>query len=81
VKDLCLEPPEHAVLRAGFDADQIHQMDHDQEHAEHATNHHQTPRHLVRALVFLAHSAELALRIHAERNASGGEAQADDPVE
>jgi hypothetical protein len=34
----------------------------------------------VRALVLLAHGAELAMRKHAERKASDGEAKAYDPI-
>lgn len=78
---LCLKPPKHTVLRAGFDANQVHQVNDDEKDPEHAANHHQSPRHLMRALVFLAHCAELAVRKQAEGNAAGGQAQAYDPVE
>lgn len=81
MKDLCLEPPEHAVFRAGLDPDQIHQMHHHQEDAKHTANHHQAPGHLMWPLVLLAHRAELALRKQAEPYAAYGEAEADDPVE
>ena len=78
---LRLESSEHAVLRSGFDPDQVHQVDDDQEDAEHAGDHHQAPGHLVRALILLAHRAELAMRKHAEGDAARGEAEAYDPVE
>ena len=76
-----LEPPEHAVLWPGIDADQVHQVHHHQEDPEHAANHHQPPRHLVRALVLLAHRALFRMGMDAQRDKAGGEAQADDPVE
>ena len=78
---LCLEPPKHTVLRAGFDTDQVHQVNDNQKYPEHAANHHQAPGHLVRALVFLAHRTELAMREQAEGYAAGGQAQAYDPVD
>lgn len=56
-------------------------MDHDEEHAEHAANHHQTPWHLVRALILFAHGAELRLGKNAQNNQARREAEAYDPVE
>lgn len=56
-------------------------MNHDQEDGEHAPDHYQPPWHLMRALVFLAHGAELGLRENAETDEQDGQAQADDPVE
>ncbi len=56
-------------------------MHDDQKDSEHASDHHQTPGHLMRALVLLAHGAHLGLRIHAEPNQAGSKAQANDPVE
>lgn len=78
---LALEPPEQAVFRPGLDPDQVHQVDDDQEDAEHAGYHHQAPGHLMRALVLLAHGAKLAMRKHTNRDASDGKAEAYDPVE
>ena len=56
-------------------------MHNDQEDSKHASDHHQTPGHLMRALVFLAHRAHFGLREHAEPNQAGRKAQANDPVE
>ena len=56
-------------------------MHNDQEDSKHASDHHQTPGHLMRALVLLAHRAHLGLREHAEPNQAGSKAQANDPVE
>lgn len=78
---MCLKPSKHTVLRAGFDADQVHKVDDDQKDPKHAANHHKAPGHLMRALVFFAHCAELAMRKQAEGNAASGQAQAYDPVE
>lgn len=56
-------------------------MDYDEEHAEHAADHHQAPWHLVRSLILLANRAELGLRKHAQNNQARREAEAYDPIE
>lgn len=76
-----LKRPEHAVLRPGFDPNQIQEVHHDEKQTEHAANHHQTPWHLMRALVFFSHRSDFRVREHAEGDQSGGDAEADDPIE
>ncbi len=69
------------MFRARLHADQVHQVDDDEEHAEHAADHHQAPWHLVRSLILLANRAELGLRKHAQNNQARREAEAYDPIE
>lgn len=56
-------------------------MHDDQEDSKHASDHDQTPGHLMWALVLLAHGAHFGLREHAEPNQAGSKTQANDPVE
>ena len=56
-------------------------MNDDKKETEHAADHDHAPRHLVRALIFLAHSAHFGLREHAQCDQAGCDAEADDPVE
>ncbi len=69
------------MFRVCLYADQVHQVDDDEEHAEHAANHHQAPWHLVRPLILLANRAELGLRKHAQNYQAYREAEAYDPIE
>jgi len=63
-----LESAKYAVFWSGFDADYVEQMDDDQKYAEHATNHHQTPWHLMRSLIFFPDCSEFGMRKHAKGN-------------
>ena len=56
-------------------------MHDDQEDGEDAADHDQTPRHLMRPLIFFAYGSDLGLRKHAQRYEAGGETEADNPVE
>lgn len=78
---LFLKSPKHAVFRAGVDTDQVHQMNNDHEYAKYAADHHQSPGHLVRALIFLTHGAEFGLCKHTETDEEDGQAETYDPVE
>lgn len=76
-----LESAKHAVFRTGFDADEIEDVDDDEEDAKDTANHDQSPGHLMRALIFFAHGADLAMRENPKRYEGEGEAEANNPVE
>ena len=69
------------MLWPRFDADNVQHVNHDQENAEHAANHNQSPWELMGALVLFANSAQFRLCENTQRDEADGEAEADNPVE
>lgn len=65
---LWLELTKHAVFRTRFNANDIEQMNHNHEHAKDAADHHQSPRHLVWALIFFSDGSQLGMGKYAKGN-------------